>query len=50
MDTQEAEKMVSEARTIIVGKAYIRAQKEQVDVEKAALLVKMGQLSSIYSE
>lgn len=50
MDPQEAEHMVSEARTIIVGKAYIRAQKEQVDVEKAALLVKMGRLSSIFSE
>jgi len=50
MERGEAEQMVSEARSIIVGKAYIRAHMEEVDVEKAALLVKMGRLSSIFSD
>jgi F-type H+-transporting ATPase subunit epsilon len=50
MERSEAEQMVSEARSIIVGKAYIRAHMEEVDVEKAALLVKMGRLSSIFSD
>jgi F-type H+-transporting ATPase subunit epsilon len=50
MDRTEAEQMVSEARSIIVGKAYIRAHMEEVDVEKAALLVKLGRLSPIFSD
>lgn len=50
MERGEAEQIVSEARSIIVGKAYIRTHMEEVDVEKAALLVKMGRLSSIFSD
>ena len=50
MDRHESEQIVSEARSVVVGKAYIRAQMEEVDVEKAALLVKLGRLSSILGE
>ena len=50
MDREQAESIVSKAREIVVGKAYIRQQLGQVDLERAGYIVKLGKLSSIFSE
>lgn len=49
MGREKAEELVSRARSVLVGGGYIR-QTEEMDVDRAALLVKMGELSSILSE
>lgn len=49
MDSKEAEHLLSRARSVVVGGAYVR-QAEDMDTERAALLVKMGRLSSVLSE
>ncbi|MHC5060229.1 MAG: F0F1 ATP synthase subunit epsilon [Planctomycetota bacterium] len=47
MEPDEAEAIVSKARSIVVGGAYIRRQIGQVDLERAKQLVKLARLSSI---
>lgn len=50
MERDEAEKIISSARSIVVGAAYIRRQKGAVDVERAKQLVKLARLSSILTD
>jgi len=50
MERDEAERILSRARSIVVGGGYIRRQLGEVDPERAALLVKLGRLSSILSD
>lgn len=50
MERDEAERILSRARSIVVGSGYIRRQLGEVDPERAALLVKLGRLSSILSD
>lgn len=47
MERDEAEAIVSKARSIVVGGAYIRSQIGAIDVKKARQLVKLARLSSI---
>ena len=47
MDREKAEKIIAQAKSIVVGKAYIRSQIEAIDHEKAAMLVKLGRLSAL---
>lgn len=49
MDPEEAQKLLSRAQSVLVGGAYVR-QAEGTETERASLLVKMGQLSSVLSE
>jgi len=50
MGHDEAETIVSRARSIVVGGAYIRRQIEAADVEQAKQLVKLARLSSILTD
>ena len=50
MERDEAERIVSKAKSIVVGGAYIARQIGAVDVERAKQLVKLGHLSSILSD
>ena len=47
MEQAEAEDIIAKARQIVVGQAYIRVQVGKVDTERAALLVKLAELSGI---
>lgn len=47
MEPQQAADMLAEARQIVVGSEYIRAQKGPVDYERAALISRMGELAGI---
>jgi F0F1-type ATP synthase epsilon subunit len=49
MERQTAEHLVSRAKSVVVGGGYIR-QTEKMASDKAALLVKMGEMSGIISE
>lgn len=48
MDKKEAEEVYSRARSVVYGGGYIR-QIDQLDTEKAKLLVQMGQLANVSS-
>jgi F0F1-type ATP synthase epsilon subunit len=50
MERDEAEKIVSRARSIVVGGAYIRRQTGVDDMERAKQLVKLARLSSVLSD
>ena len=50
LDEEKIQKMVSEAQSVIVGKEYIRTQRQEVDVDKARLIVRMAQLAGIETE
>ena len=50
MKHAEAEKIVANAKSIVVGGAYIKRQIGEVDAEKSALLVKLGQLYHISTD
>lgn len=50
MERDEAETIVSKARSIIVGGAYIRRQTGIDDMERAKQLVKLARLSSILTD
>ncbi len=50
IERDEAEKIVSKARSIVVGGAYIRMQIGAGDAERAKQLVKLARLSSILSD
>lgn len=47
MERAEAEKILAHAKSVVVGKAYIRSQIEAMDHGKAAMLVKLGQYSAL---
>lgn len=49
MDPEEAQELLSRAQSVLVGGAYVR-QAEGMETERASLLVKMGQLSSLMIE
>ncbi|HPD46295.1 MAG TPA: F0F1 ATP synthase subunit epsilon [Anaerohalosphaeraceae bacterium] len=46
MAPEEAELLISRARSVLVGGGYIR-QTEDMDVDRARLLVKMGRLANV---
>ena len=50
MDKEKAEHFLSKAKEIVFAKHYIMTQREGVDFEKAALVVKMGRLYGIGDE
>jgi F0F1-type ATP synthase epsilon subunit len=50
MGRDEAERIVSRARSIIVGGAYIRRQRGAGDMERAKQLVKLARLSMVLSD
>jgi F0F1-type ATP synthase epsilon subunit len=50
MERDEVEKIVSKARSIVFGGAYIRRQIGAGDVERAKQLVKLARLSSILGD
>ena len=47
MDKEEAEQMISDAKSVVVGKAYIKTQIGEVDAQKSALIVKLAELSKV---
>jgi F0F1-type ATP synthase epsilon subunit len=47
MDKEETEQMISDAKSVVVGKAYIKAQVGEVDSQKAAMIVKLAELSKV---
>jgi len=49
MERRQAEEIVSEARSVLVGAAYIRTQTGTADAARAAQLVKLARLSSLLS-
>ncbi len=49
MDRETAEHLLSRAKSVVVGGDYIR-QTEQMEGDKAALLVKMSEMAGIMSE
>ena len=49
MERETAEHLVSRAKSVVVGGGYIR-QTEKMASDKAALLVKMGEMTGIISE
>ena len=50
MERDEAERIVSRARSIVVGGAYISRQAGAGDMERAKQLVKLARLSSVLSD
>ena len=49
MDKEQAQKLVSRAQSVLVGGRYVR-QMDDMEVERAAMLVKMGKLSNTSTE
>ena len=47
MDPDQAEEMVTKARQLVVGQAYMRHQLGEVDFEKAMQIVRMGKMAGI---
>ena len=50
MDRAQAERIVAKAREMVIGGAYIRRQVGEIDIEKAAMVVKLAKLSSIATD
>jgi F0F1-type ATP synthase epsilon subunit len=50
MERDKAEKIVSSARSMVFGGAYIRRQTGDTDIERAKQLVKLARLSSISTD
>ena len=47
MEQEQIQRMVSDAQSVIVGEEYIRRQRQEVDVTRARLIVRMARLAGV---